>query len=114
MKFRFQATIYKVGINPCVKVPSSITDKMTPIKGYIPVKGKIEAHSFRHNLCPVKNAEYRLYVNGPMLKGANVEVGQTVRFILEQNFKPPAAVKDFPMHKALKKQLDHHGLHPAF
>lgn len=42
MKFSFTATIYKVGINPCVDVPLRITTKMTATKGYIPVKGKLK------------------------------------------------------------------------
>ena len=80
----FKSKIYKVGINPCVKVPAHITANMNATKGYIPVSGKIEGHPFEQTLCPIKNDLYRLYVNGPMLKGANVKVGQTVKFSIEQ------------------------------
>ena len=110
MKFSFTATIYKVGINPCVDVPLHITATMTASKGYIPVKGKIKTHQFEQTLVPIKNSLYRLYVNGLMLKGANTKVGDTVLFFIEQNFTP----QQFPMPKELKKQLTANALMSAF
>ena len=101
MKFSFKAMIDKVGINPCVAVPLSITDKMKPVKGYIPIKGKIDGHDFVQTLVPIKDKGYRLYVNGPMLKGANVKVGDMVKFSIEQNFTPIVV----PMNPAFKKKL---------
>lgn len=101
MKFSFEATIYKVGINPCVPVPLIITAKMKPVKGFIPIKGKIEDHAFVQTLVPIKDKGYRLYVNGPMLKGANVKLGDTVKFTIEQNFTPIVV----PMNPAFKKKL---------
>ena len=113
MKFSFTAKIYKVGINPCVEVPLRITSKMTATKGYIPVKGQIGNHSFTQTLCPVKNAAYRLYVNGPMLKGSNTEVGDTVKFMIEQNEEPKKAV-DFDMPKEFRQQLAKNKLQKTF
>lgn len=112
MAFTFQAKIYKVGINPCVKVPIHITDKMKPVKGYIPIAGKIENHPFKQTLVPVKNAPYRLFVNGPMLKGSGATVGQTTTFTIEQNFT--SRKNEFPMMKALKSELDKYNLQGAF
>ena len=112
MKFRFSATIYKVGINPCVDVPSRISTKMKPVKGYIPVKGKINKHDFTQTLVPVKGGPYRLYVNGPMMTGADVVVGDTASFVIEQTAK--AMPSDFPMPKYLKQQLTTHKLTEAF
>jgi len=112
MSFTFRAKIYKVGINPCVKVPANITTKMKAIKGYIPVKGKIVYHPFEQTLCPVKNDLYRLYVNGPMMKGANVKVGQTVSFRIEQAAKQKDS--DIPMPALFKKKLKEHKLLSAF
>jgi hypothetical protein len=112
MRFKFSAKIYKVGINPCVKVPLKITARMLPERGYIPVRGKIEAHTFRQTLVPVKNAEYRLYVNGPMLKGAEVSVGQIANFIIEQD--APRALRNYPVPKEFRKQLHAQKLLPAF
>jgi hypothetical protein len=108
MKFSFEAQIYKVGINPCVKVPSHITDQMIASKGYIPVKGKINDHPFEQTLVPVKNEGYRLYVNGPMLKGSDTKVGDTVRFFIEQNFAPK--VDSLPIPKLFKKKLEENNL----
>lgn len=112
MKFPFKAKIYIVGINPCVKVPLHITAKLKATKGYIPVKGKIRDHFFQQTLCPVKNEGYRLYVNGPMLKGADVKVGQTVNFIIEQDTLERN--KNVPMSKEFKKKLEEHDLLAMF
>jgi hypothetical protein len=112
MKFRFRAKIYKVGINPCVKVPLRISDKMEPVKGYIPIKGKIDKYSFQQTLVPVKNEGYRLYVNGLMLKGGGVSLGDTVDFIIEQDFTPREDA--YPMPKELRKALSEHKLLKSF
>lgn len=112
MKFKFKARIYKVGINPCVKVPSRITDKLVASKGYIPVKGVIKKHSFQQTLVPIKEEGYRLYVNGPMLKGAGAGVGDTVNFAIEQD--DWERNENHPMPKELKKQLTEHNLLKTF
>ena len=109
-KFSFEAKIYKVGINPCVDVPLRITDKMIPAKGYIPIKGKIKAHPFQQTLVTVKDSPYRLYVNGPMLKGSGTKLGDKVKFIIEQNFEP----KIEPMPNQFENKLNEKGLMPAF
>ncbi|MEO6166680.1 MAG: YdeI/OmpD-associated family protein [Chitinophagales bacterium] len=113
MKFTFKAKIYKVGINPCVKVPFRITKHMVATKGYIPVRGIIKDHSFEQTLCPVKNEAYRLYVNGLMLKGSGTKLGDTVSFTIEQNTAPQTAA-DLPMPLLLRKKLRDHGLRAAF
>jgi hypothetical protein len=113
MKFSFTAKIYITGINPCVDVPLRITEKMPAVKGYIPIKGKINKHAFIQTLVPVKNAEYRLHVNGPMLKGAKAELGDTVKFTIEQNFNPPSA-ENIAMPKDFEKQLVSNKLLAAF
>ena len=103
MKFRFKEKIYKVGINPCVDVPLRITEKMKPVKGYIPVKGKINAYDFMQTLVPVKNSAYRLFVNGPMMKGADVAVGDSASFVIEQNFDTKS--REVRMLPAFRKRL---------
>jgi hypothetical protein len=99
----FKAHIYKVGINPCVDVPVSITGKMKPAKGYIPVTGKINGHSFVQTLVPVKNAAYRLYVNMQMLRGGKAKVGDIAIFTLKQDHKERKI--QYLMVTALKKEL---------
>ena len=113
MNLSFKAKIYKVGINLCVKVPFRITKRMNPTKGYIPVRGTIDGFKFQQTLVPVKNEEYRLYVNGIMLKGSETANGNTVRFDIEED-PAPRTVETYPMPKLLKKKLNEHGLMHSF
>ncbi|HNJ30252.1 MAG TPA: YdeI/OmpD-associated family protein [Ferruginibacter sp.] len=110
MPFRFSATIYKTGINACVDVPLRITGRMAPVKGYIPVQGTISGHPFQQTLVPVKDGPYRLFVNGPMLKGAGAAVGDKASFRIEQDDKP----RTTPMPALLKQKLSSGKLLPAF
>jgi len=87
MKFSFTATINITGINPYVDVPERITTTMVATKGYISIKGTINKHSFTQTLVPVKNKPYRLFVNGPMLKGSTTKLGDIVKFILNRILK---------------------------
>jgi hypothetical protein len=112
MAFSFRAKIYKVGINPCVKVPRKVTNSMKPVKGYIPIKGKIGNHSFKQTLVPVKDEPYRLFVNGPMLKGANIALGEIAHFSIEQNFT--TRKKEYPMPKFFKTALEKQNLFSDF
>ncbi|MEO6611937.1 MAG: YdeI/OmpD-associated family protein [Chitinophagaceae bacterium] len=110
MKRSFKAIIYKTGINLCVDVPKRITVKMNPLKGYIPIKGTINGYGFMQTLVPLKNAPYRLFVNGPMLKGAGIKPGDTVPFSIEQDFEPRE--ENFPA--VFKKALTANGLLAEF
>lgn len=112
MTFRFSAKIYKVGINPCVKVPLRITKQMKPVKGYIPIKGRIQNHTFIQTLVPVKGEGFRLYVNGPMLKGSGTKLGDTVNFEIKQDVKQKNRMP--PMNKVLEKKLKENNLADAF
>ena len=100
---KFKAEIYKVGINACVNVPESITEKMTPKNGYIKVKGSINGFEFFKNLVPVKNKPYRLFVNIPMLKGGQTELGKVAKFEIEQDFK--VKKKKYSIPKMLTDKL---------
>ncbi len=112
MSFSFKAKIYKVGINPCVKVPLSITKQLVATNGYIPVKGTINGFYFQQTLCPVKDDKYRLYVNGPMLKGGNTKTGSTATFVIEQDTLERN--KNVPMPLPLKKALRENNLLETF
>jgi hypothetical protein len=103
MKLKFKAKLYKVGINPCVKVPLPITDRLTAQKGFIYIKGKIEGHPFKQTLVPIKHAPYRLYVNGPMMKGSKVRLAQVVSFEIEQD-SPKS--RNVPMPKFFREELN--------
>lgn len=113
MQFTFKAKIYKVGINPCVKVPLRITKTMEPIKGYIPINGTIETHAFQQTLVPVKNSNYRLFVNGQMLEGSGMKLGKTARFVIEQDFSTQPR-KDSSITPAFKRKLVAAGVFEAF
>lgn len=102
-KYNFKSTIYKVDINACVDVPKRITDEMESRKGYIKIKGKINGFGFNKNLVPVKNKPYRLFVNIPMLEGAEVKPGDTANFVIEQDFK--VKKKSYPRPKKLTEIL---------
>jgi hypothetical protein len=100
-KYNFKAKIYKVGINACVDVPNKITDKMEPKNGYIKINGKINGFDFNKNLVPVKDNPYRLFVNIPMLKGGNTELGKIADFVIAQDFNTQRKKYDKP-----KKLID--------
>ena len=106
MKYAFKAEIYKVGKNPVVDVPDKISSKMKPVKGYIPVKGMINGHWFHQTLCPIKDGPYRLYVNGGMMKGGQVELGDKAKFEIEYDDRPPKDAITMPvvLEKRLKKE----------
>lgn len=87
-------------------VPDRISSKMKAVKGYIPVKGMINDHWFHQTLCPIKDGPYRLHVNGPMMKGAEVEVGDKAKFEIEYDDRPPKDSITMPLdlEKRLKKE----------
>lgn len=106
--FRFKAKIYKTGINWCVDVPVKLSEQLQKEKGYIRIKGLINNFEFKTNLVPVKNAPYRLYVNGLMMKGGKTALGKVASFDIEQN--TDKIELEYPIPPALKKTLTQHGL----
>jgi hypothetical protein len=112
MEFSFKSKIYKVGINLCVEVPSKITAKLHPMRGYIPVSGKINKYPFKQTLVPVKDAPYRLFVNGGMLKGSGLKLGDTAHFSIEQDFDLRARTVSLP--KEFKILMQAKGVYMRF
>lgn len=108
----FSAKIYKVGINAVVDVPADVTAAIHRGKGYIRIKGTINGFAFSTTLVPVKDAPYRLFVNIPMLKGANAALGDTAAFSIEPETAP--VEHDYPMAPQLEKQLKAKKLTDAF
>jgi len=108
----FSAEIYKVGINAVADVPAEVTAALHKGKGYIRVKGTINGFAFSTTLVPVKDAPYRLFVNIPMLKGANAALGDTAAFSIEPETAP--VDHDYPMVPQLEKQLKAKELMSAF
>ena len=82
----FKAKIDIIGINPFVLLPEEVLNgiftQAKKDKGPIPVMGKIDGRDFIQTLVKYKGA-WRLYINGPMLKAANKNVGDTVSIKIE-------------------------------
>ncbi|MGJ1266159.1 DUF1905 domain-containing protein [Sphingobacterium spiritivorum] len=100
----FTAVIDKIGINPFVFVPDLVLQELITVagqhKGKIPVSLTIEGFDFTQTL--VKYAgEWRLYINGPMLKAAGKTVGDTADFTVKFNRDKP----EIPIHPLLAKAL---------
>ena len=89
---RFNATIYKLGINPVVDPPErvmkSLFSRAGRTKGPIPVRGKLNGAEFRQTLVKYSGS-WRLYVNGVMLKASGTKVGDEVRVDIEFDPSPP-------------------------
>lgn len=112
MSFSFKAKIYKTGINWAVDVPEKITAKLEKTKGYIRVKGTINHFEFKTNLVPIKDAPYRLFVNGIMMKGGKTGLGKIAVFEIEQN--TTRLEKEYPLPVQLRKALRETGLTKQF
>jgi len=106
MRQKFKAKIYPVGINWCVDVPSSVSGKLKPVKGYIRIKGTINNYEFTQTLVPVKGSLYRLFVNGIMMKGGSTALGEIAVFHIEQNEEEKIETYLMPLklEKALIKE----------
>jgi len=108
MAEHFTAVIYKTGVNGCIDVPVAVSGKMKPRKGYIKVRGQINGFGFTTNLVPVRNGQYRLFVNLKMLKGAHTAIGGAANFSIEQDLEKIEKV--YPMSAYLHEQLTAHHL----
>src|SRR5690242_14804303 len=77
----FSATVYKIDINPYVKVPDRILQKLCRDAGKetgpIPVKGTLRGKPFVATVVKFRGL-WRLYLNTPMRRAAGVEVGDKV------------------------------------
>jgi hypothetical protein len=101
----FKARIGKIGVNPYVLLPAAILKYVFKTaekdKGPVPVKGTIEGHAFIQTLVKY-SGQWRLYINGPMLKVSNKKVGDMVNIRLDYD----PAERTVPMHPALKEAFD--------
>lgn len=101
----FTVKIQIIGINPYVLLPITILKEIFKQagkdKGPIQVKGKLNGHPFIQTLVKY-SGKWRLYLNTPMRKGANADVGDTIR--VEIGFD--AAERKIAMHPKLEKALN--------
>jgi len=103
--YSFKAKIQIIGINPYVLLPANVLKKIFTDagkdKGAIQVKGTLNGFSFIQNLVKY-SGKWRLYLNGPMRKGANAEVGSTVKVEIAFDDKTRLT----PLHSKLEKALN--------
>ena len=111
-RYKFNARIYRSGINYVVDVPELITSKLKIIKGYIKVKGTVNNFPFNKSLVPVKNAEHRLFVNLPTLKGAKAKLGDVAKFVLEEDAADVET--QYPIPEEFEKLIKEKGLETQF
>ena len=101
---KFRAKIEIIGVNPFVYLPDRVLRQIFAQagkdKGKIPVKMKIDGHEFPQTLIKWSGA-WRLYLNAPMRKAAQKDVGDTATF--EVAFDPIA--RTVPMHSKFAKAL---------
>ncbi|MGB5436298.1 MAG: YdeI/OmpD-associated family protein [Maribacter sp.] len=101
---KFWAKIDIIGINPFVFIPidvlNTIFGEAGKNKGKIPVRIKIEGHEFDQTLIKY-SGHWRLYLNTPMRKAAQKEVGQMAKIEIE--FDPNE--RKIPFHPKFKKAL---------
>ncbi|MFC6635182.1 YdeI/OmpD-associated family protein [Microbulbifer taiwanensis] len=87
MSQQFSATIKKIGINPCVDLPLSVSQAFD-MRGYIPVRGLINRESFHINLVPIGEGRHRLFLNSDIRRRAGVDVGSRIQVHLEIDQSP--------------------------
>jgi hypothetical protein len=101
---KFRAQIEIIGVNPFVFLPEHVLNAVFKQagkdKGKIPVKMTIDGHEFVQTLVKWKSA-WRLYLNTPMRKAAQKDVGDLADF--EITYDP--IKREFPMHPKFRKAL---------
>lgn len=110
MHERFFATIFKIGINPCVDVPARVSNALGRT-GYIPVQGTLNGHAFRAGLVSLGGGRHRLFINGEMRRAAGVDVDDRINVVLEYDPKP----REIPVPNQLARALkDNHAAKRAW
>ena len=101
---KFKAKIEIIGVNPFVFLPERVLQKVFrqagKDKGKIPVRMKIDGHEFPQTLIKWSGS-WRLYLNTPMRKAANKDVGDVATF--EIAYDP--IERAVPMHPKFKQAL---------
>ena len=102
----FTAQVRKIDINPYVQVPDDILLKLQQAakkaKGPIPVKGMLQGKPFLANVVRYRGV-WRLYLNTPMRRAANVDVGDQVTIGLQFDDAPRKVPAPRKFTRALSK-----------
>jgi hypothetical protein len=103
--YSFTAKIQIIGINPYVLLPAAILKKLFSDAGRdnspIPVKGELNGFAYIQTLVKY-SGKWRLYLNGPMLKGADTDVGNMVKVKIAFDDKERLT----PLHSKLEEALN--------
>lgn len=101
---KFKSKIEIIEVNPFVFLPEKVLRELFAQagrdKGKIPVRMKIDGHEFTQTLIRWRGA-WRLYLNTPMRKAANKDVGDTAIFEIAYD----RAERSVPMHPKFAKAL---------
>ncbi len=102
----FNATIALLGINPYVLVPVRVLKHIFAAagrdKGPIPIKVAIEGATFTQTLVRYQG-NWRLYLNTPMRKLANKQVGARIKLDVEFDAAPRTERLPAAFQQALRK-----------
>jgi transcription initiation factor TFIIIB Brf1 subunit/transcription initiation factor TFIIB len=86
MKYKFEAQIEIIGINPYVLVPDDILlgifTSSGKSKGHIPIKGEVNGKAYKQTLVKFKGA-WRLYINTTMLENSPKRIGEIIHLSVE-------------------------------
>src|SRR5215831_537396 len=100
----FSSKIQIIGVNPYVLLPASVLKNLFKEagknKGPIPVRGTLNENPFTQTLVKY-SGRWRLYLNTPMRKTANIDVGDIAMVTIE--FEPEQ--RTVPMHSKLQAAL---------
>lgn len=100
----FSAKIYKIGANPYVLLPSAVLKQLFiqagKDKGPIPVCGTLNGHKFIQTLVKY-SGNWRLYLNTPMRKAANLDVGDTAKIEIQYD----VVIRSHTIHPKLSQAL---------
>lgn len=102
---KFRAKIEIIGVNPFVFLPEDVLNEVfnqaNKNTGKIPVRMKIDGYEFTQTLIKWQGA-WRLYLNMPMRKAAQKDVGDSADFeIIYDPIK-----RTFPIHPKFMKALN--------
>ena len=100
---RFESKVYKLGINPIVDVPESVSQRFREHAraGRVLVQGTLNGVPIRSTLVPAGGGRHRMYLNAGMRAAAGVDVGDTARLEVR-----PCAPDEAPVREEVYAELD--------
>jgi hypothetical protein len=101
----FTAVIERVGINPYVDVPASVSLAFAR-RGNVPITMTLNGVGFRGTLVPRGEGRHRLYINTEMREGAHVAVGDSVHVALQIDDQLRSIPLPEPLRRALAENAE--------